>query len=61
MDKMLIGVSIGVSIAVFVGSLIAIPIVLARLPEDYLLRPPDKPKSLAKTIAKKPRTVPSIP
>src|SRR5689334_16871726 len=52
MDKMLIALSIGLSIAVFIGSLIAIPIVLVGLPEDYLVHPPAKNKSLASTIAK---------
>lgn len=52
MDGTLIAISIGLSIAVFVGSLIAIPIVVARLPEDYLVKPPEKSKSLAKKIAK---------
>ena len=52
MDKTLIAISIGLSIVVLVGSLIAIPLVLARLPEDYLVKPPEKSKSLAKTVAK---------
>jgi hypothetical protein len=52
MDGMLIALSIGVSIAVLIGSLIAIPIALIRMPEDYLVNPPPKSKSLARTIAK---------
>ncbi len=52
MDKMLIAVSIGFSIAVFIGSLIAIPIVLVRLPEDYLVHPPAKTKSVAQKVMK---------
>lgn len=52
MDGTLIAISIVLSIAVFVGSLIAIPMALVKLPEDYLIKPPEKSKSLAKKIAK---------
>jgi hypothetical protein len=52
MDDTLIVVSIVLSIVVFLGSLIAIPIVMIKLPEDYLVSPPQKSKSLAKKIAK---------
>jgi hypothetical protein len=52
MDGTLLAISIGLSIAVFIGSLIAIPIVMIKLPEDYLVGPPQKSKSLAKKIAK---------
>lgn len=41
-DPVFMGISIGVSIAAFIGSLIAIPVVLIRMPEDYLVHPPDK-------------------
>jgi hypothetical protein len=51
-DPVFIGISVGVSIAVFVGSLIAIPVALIRLPEDYLVNPPEKQKSLWLAIAK---------
>jgi hypothetical protein len=51
-DPVFIGISIGVSIAVFVGSLIAIPVTLIRLPEDYLVKEPEKSKSLPLKIAK---------
>lgn len=51
-DPIFIGISVGVSIALFVGSLVAIPIVIIRLPEDYLVRPPQKSKSLPLRIAK---------
>ena len=51
-DPVFIGISIGVSIAVFIGSLIAIPVALIRLPEDYLVKPPEKPKSLPLAILK---------
>ena len=51
-DPVFMGVSIGVSIAVFVGSLIAIPVALIRLPEDYLVNPPKKSKNLALVIGK---------
>lgn len=51
-DPLFLGISIGLSIAVFVGSLIAIPIAIIRLPEDYLVRPPERSKHLGLTIAK---------
>lgn len=51
-DPVFVGISIGVSIAVFVGSLIAIPVALIRLPEDYLVKEPEKSKSLPLKIAK---------
>lgn len=51
-DPTFIGISIGVSIAVFLGSLIALPIVLIRMREDYLVHPPEKSKNMALVIAK---------
>ena len=51
-DPVFIGISIGVSVAVFVGSLIAIPVALIKLPEDYLVNPPKKQKSVPLAIAK---------
>lgn len=52
MDDTLLTVSIILSIVVFIGSLIAIPIMVIRLPEDYLVHPPEKTKSLPLKIAK---------
>lgn len=52
MDDTLITISIVVSIVVFVGSLIAIPIAVIRLPENYLVHPTKKSKSLPLKIAK---------
>jgi hypothetical protein len=51
-DPVFMGVSIGVSIAVFLGSLIAIPIVLIKMPEDYLVHPPKKSANTALKIGK---------
>ncbi len=51
-DPVFMGISIGVSIAVFLGSLIAIPVVLIRMPEDYLVNPPEKSGNVALKIAK---------
>lgn len=52
MDGTLIAISIVLSIVVFVGSLIAIPVAIVRLPEDYLVRPPEETKSVPLKIAK---------
>jgi hypothetical protein len=51
-DPTFMAISIGVSIAIFVGSLIAIPIAIIRLPEDYLVHPPEQTKSMPLKIAK---------
>lgn len=51
-DPLFIGISVGVSIAVFVATLIGIPIAIIRVPEDYLVKPPDKSKNKALKIAK---------
>ena len=47
-----IAISIGLSIAIFVATLIAIPIAIIRVPEDYLVRPPQRSKSMPLKIAK---------
>lgn len=52
MDGTLIAISVVVSIVVLVGSLIAIPVALIRMPEDYLVRPKEGTKSLPLKIAK---------
>ena len=51
-DPLFIGISIGVSIAVFVATLIGIPIAIVRVPEDYLVRPPEKAKNKPLKLAK---------
>jgi hypothetical protein len=51
-DPVFVGISIGVSVAAFLGSLIAIPVVLIKMPEDYLTQPPKKSEHPALKVGK---------